>query len=73
MADTLTDEWQIFGILMYIAGSCVKVKDEKTITKGGPEYFWLGRGANNIPAETEGNSQWLLLILLSEVLNYSVK
>ena len=29
MADTLTDEWQHFGILMYVAVSCVKVKDEK--------------------------------------------
>lgn len=29
MAGTLTDEWQHFGILMYVAVSCVKVKDEK--------------------------------------------
>lgn len=35
MANSLSDDWQYFGILMYNAGSCVKVKDEKTTTKEG--------------------------------------
>ena len=39
MADTLSDEWQHFGILMYVADSCVKVKGEKSTTKGTNEYL----------------------------------
>ena len=35
MVNTLTDDWQHFGILIYVAGSCVKVKDETTTIKEG--------------------------------------